>query len=164
MLSNKAVTFNSLGDYQAALQSAQEALRIFQAEDDRVQESFALNTLGQIYWSLNEHQLALDHYERALAIRREGTDKRLLGMTLGDIGVTYYELGDFPRAIDYFKQALAISEELGDRRTKAIRLKASACFGKRRAKRPKRSTRKHNRWPWRARWVTARRKAERSLR
>jgi hypothetical protein len=39
-----------VGDYQAALHAAQEALRIFQEEGDRVQESFALNTLGQTYF------------------------------------------------------------------------------------------------------------------
>src|SRR5215510_1919473 len=124
VLSNKAVTFNSLGEFQAALQAAKQALRIFQEKRDRVEESFALNTLGEIYLSLNESQLALDHFERALAIRREGTNKRLIALTLGDIGETYYELGDFARATDYFRQTVAISEELGDRRTKAIRLQS----------------------------------------
>ena len=72
-LSNKAVTFMELSDYPAALESAQQALRVFQAEKDRRQEAFVLNNLGEIYRQLQEHQLALDHYERALAILRERT-------------------------------------------------------------------------------------------
>ncbi|HKQ73873.1 MAG TPA: CHAT domain-containing protein [Blastocatellia bacterium] len=123
-LSNKAVTYMVATDYSAALESAQQALRVFRAEKDRGQEAFVLNNLGQIYRMLQEHQLALDHYERALAILRERNDRRNTGLTLGDMAVTYTDLGDLPRALDYFRQALEISDEFGDRRTKSLLLES----------------------------------------
>jgi CHAT domain-containing protein/Tfp pilus assembly protein PilF len=123
-LSNKAVTFMGMSDYPAALESAQQALPVFQAEKDRRQEAFVLNNLGEIYRQLQEHQLALDHYERALAILRERNDRRNMGLTLGNLGVTYADLGDLPRALDHFRQAIEISDEFGDRRNKSLFLES----------------------------------------
>ncbi len=123
-LSNKAVTFMVMSDLPAALESAQQALRFFQAENDRGREAFVLNNLGQIYRAMQEQQLAIDHYERALAILRERNDRRNIGLTLGDMAVTYSDLGDTPRALDYFRQAMEISDEFGDRRTKSILLES----------------------------------------
>ena len=53
---NIAVILDGRNDYQAALQLARQALGVFQAEGDRVQQSNALNTLGQIYGRLNSNR------------------------------------------------------------------------------------------------------------
>lgn len=83
--------------------------------DDRKDESWCLNSLGDIYYQIGMYQKALACYEQGLAIRRELGDREGEGATLNNIGSVYWGQGMFEQALQYYQQSLTIQREIGDR-------------------------------------------------
>ena len=105
-----------ISQFEAALQSWQQALRIYQELKDRKGEGNALNNLGNAYYSLGNYGKAIEYQEQRLAIAREIKDRRGEGQSLGNLGVVYYALGNYGKAIEYQEQRLAIAREIKDRK------------------------------------------------
>ncbi|MGX9727882.1 MAG: tetratricopeptide repeat protein [Candidatus Electronema sp. VV] len=83
--------------------------------DDRKDEGWCLNSLGDIYYKHGEQSKALACYEQSLAIRRELCDREGEGATLNNIGSIYWTQGKLDQALRYYQQSLAIQREIGDR-------------------------------------------------
>ncbi len=114
-LGNLGVAYDSLGEYQKAIEYYEAALKISREIGDRRGEENSLGNLGNAYESLGEYQKAIEYHEAALKISR-GIDDRLgEGNTLGNLGNAYYSLGEYQKAIEYHEAALKISREIGDR-------------------------------------------------
>ena len=75
--------------FEAALQSWQQALAIYREIKDRQGEWKALNNLGNAYYSLGDYAKAIDYRQQSLAIANY--------------------LGDYAKAIEYYQQSLAIA-------------------------------------------------------
>lgn len=101
--------------FEAALQSWQQALIIYREIKDRLGEGQSLGNLGIAYYSLGDYAKAIDYQQQKLAIAREIKDRFGEGTALGDLGIAYDALGDYPKAIDYQQQSLAIAREIKDR-------------------------------------------------
>jgi CHAT domain-containing protein len=101
--------------FQAALQSWQQALIIYRQIKDRKSEVDALGNLGGAYSYLGDYTKAIDYDQQSLAIAREIKDRQGEGKALGNLGLTYTFLGDYTKAIDYDQQSLAIAREIKDR-------------------------------------------------
>ncbi|MEM6753391.1 MAG: CHAT domain-containing protein [Cyanobacteria bacterium P01_C01_bin.38] len=101
--------------YEAALQSWQQALIIYREIKDRHNEGWALGNLGAAYLYLGDYDKAIDYSEQTLAIFREIKDRNGEGTALGNLGVAYDSLGNYAKAIDYSEQHLAIAREIKDR-------------------------------------------------
>ncbi len=102
--------------FTAALQSWEQALKIYQEIQDRKAEGAALGNLGNAYFSLGNYLKAIEYQQQSLAIAREIKDRRGEGKALGGLGNAYDALGNYPKAIDYHQQSLAIKREIKDRR------------------------------------------------
>ena len=100
----------------AALQSWEQALKIYREIKDRQGEGDALGNLGTAYFSFGNYSKAIDYHQQHLAIAREIKDRKGEGQSLGNLGNAYYYLGDYPKAIDYYQQSLAILRSIKDRR------------------------------------------------
>lgn len=100
--------------FQAALQSFQQALEIYQQIGDRQGEAYALFGTGRIYSSTGQYQQALKLYQYALSIFKDKGYRVGEGTTLNSIGMVYYRLGQYPQALDVFQQVLVIRQEVGE--------------------------------------------------
>ena len=101
--------------FEAALQSWQEALIIYQKINDRQGEGAALVNLGAAYLSLGDYTKAIEYQQQSLAIAREINDQSGEGAALVNLGLAYHSLGDYTTAIEYHQQSLAIAREIKDR-------------------------------------------------
>ncbi len=101
--------------FQAALQSWQQALIICREIKDRSGEGNALGNLGLAYYSLGNYTKAIDYHQQHLVIAREIKDYKAEGYALGNLGNAYHYLGQHTTAIDYYKQALTIARKIKGR-------------------------------------------------
>ncbi|MEH2198409.1 CHAT domain-containing protein [Nostoc sp.] len=101
--------------FEAALQSWQQALIIYREIKDRLGEGKALGNLGLAYDSLGDYIKAIEYQHQSLAIAREINDRLGEGQSLGNLGIAYYSLGDYSKAIKYQQQRLTIAREINDR-------------------------------------------------
>ncbi len=108
--------YDSLGQYQTAIDYHQQHLEISKEIGDRYGQGNSLGNLGNAYDSLGQYQTAIDYHQQSLDIAREIGDRRGEGNSLGSLGNAYYSLGQYQTAIDYLQQWLEISKEIGDRR------------------------------------------------
>ncbi|KPQ32735.1 MAG: hypothetical protein HLUCCO16_19630 [Phormidium sp. OSCR] len=107
--------YNSLGQYERAIDFYEQSLAITREIGDRAGEGNALSNLGNVYNSLGQYERAIDFYEQSLTIAREIGDRAGEGRVLGNLGVAYLNQGQYERAIDFYEQRLEIAREIGDR-------------------------------------------------
>jgi CHAT domain-containing protein len=104
--------------FTAALQSWEQALKIYREIKDRQGEGVVLGNLGIAYDALGDYRKAINYQQQSLAIDRERKDRLGESRSLGNLGLAYYSLGDYPQAIGYQQQrlkiALAIEDRLGE--------------------------------------------------
>ncbi|BAG02494.1 tetratricopeptide protein [Microcystis aeruginosa NIES-843] len=107
--------YNSLGEYQKAIEFHQQSLAIFREIGDRGGEAASYNNLGNVYNSLGEYQKAIEFHQQSLAIKREIGDRGGEAKSYGNLGNVYYSLGEYQKASEFHQQSLAIDREIGDR-------------------------------------------------
>ena len=100
---------------EAALQSWQQALKLYRELKDRSGEGNALDNLGTAYASLGDYPKAIEYQQQSLAIFRNLKDRSGEGVSLNNLGNVYNSLGDYSKAIEYHQQSLAIKREIKDR-------------------------------------------------
>ena len=108
--------------FQAALNSWQQALQIYRALKNRQREGAALGNLGATYLSLGNYAKAIEYSQQRLVIAREIKDREGEGVALGNLGGSYQSLGNYAQAIEYLQQYLAIAREIKDRIKEGIAL------------------------------------------
>ncbi|MGB5963121.1 MAG: CHAT domain-containing tetratricopeptide repeat protein [Coleofasciculaceae cyanobacterium] len=114
-LNKQGIQQHKTGQFEAALQSWQQALIICQEIKNRQCEGAVLGNLGNAYHSLGDYAKATDYHQQRLAIAREIKDRLGEGQSLGNLGNAYHYLGDYAKAIDYHQQSLAIAREIKNR-------------------------------------------------
>ena len=101
--------------FQAAIQSYQQALAIYREIGDRKGEAGSLNNLGLAYSYLRQYRQAIEFYQQCLAIVREIGNHRVEGISLVNLGNAYNNLRQYQKAIEFLQQGLAIAREIGER-------------------------------------------------
>ncbi|KAM3100101.1 CHAT domain-containing protein [Phormidesmis sp. 146-12] len=104
-----------VSQFEAALQSWQQALVMYRELKDRRGEGQSLGNLGLAYQFLGNYAKAIQYHEQSLAIARELKNRRGEGAALGNLGLAYYSLGNYAKAIKYYEQYLAIAREIKNR-------------------------------------------------
>ncbi|NEQ66763.1 MAG: CHAT domain-containing protein [Symploca sp. SIO2D2] len=105
--------------FQAAIQSWQQTLSIYQEIGDRQGEAKSRNNLGIAYYLLGEYQKAIDFHQLSLEIAREIGYRRVEADSLNNLGNAYYSLGEYQKAIDFHQLSLEIEREIGNHRGEA---------------------------------------------
>ena len=121
---------------EAALQSFQKALTIYQDIKNRRGEGAVLAGLGLVYSGLQDYPKAIDYYKQSLVIAREIKDSELEAIVqeqlanaqlrrsnpqkveadrLLDQGIQQYQTDQFKAALQSWEQALQIYREIKDR-------------------------------------------------
>ncbi|MEQ9234167.1 tetratricopeptide repeat protein [Coleofasciculus sp. E2-BRE-01] len=98
--------------FEAALQSWQQALIIYREIKDRQGEVRTLRNLGLVYRNLGDYPKAIEHFQQSLAIARQIQDRQGEIWILRFLGKAYQDLRDYAKAIEYFQQSLVIAREI----------------------------------------------------
>ncbi|MEH2033520.1 MAG: tetratricopeptide repeat protein [Nostoc sp.] len=104
----------NISQYQAAIQSWQKALAIYQELKNRNGQANSLNNLGLAYNQLGQYAKAIELYQQSLAIFRDLGNRNGQANSLMDLGLAYKQLGQYAKAIELYPQSLAIFRDLGD--------------------------------------------------
>jgi CHAT domain-containing protein len=115
-LFNQGNQLYQTSQFEAALQSWEQALAIYRAIKDRSAERIVLGNLGFAYNDLGKYDKAMEFHLQSLAIAREIKDRLGEGASLGNLGNIYRSLGKYDKAIEFHLQALAILREIKDRK------------------------------------------------
>ncbi|MFM6658109.1 MAG: tetratricopeptide repeat protein, partial [Microcystis panniformis] len=105
--------YNSLGEYQKAIEFHQQSLAITREIGDRKGEANSYNNLGNVYDSLGEYQKAIEFYQQSLAITREIGDRGGEANAWFNLGLTYDKLKRISEAKEAFLQSRELYQALG---------------------------------------------------
>jgi tetratricopeptide (TPR) repeat protein len=114
-LTSLGIVYDSLGEYQKAIEFYQQSLAIERKIGNRKGEAYSYMGLGNVYYSLGEYQKAIEFHQQSLAIKREIGDRGGEASSYNNLGNVYYSLGEYQKAIEFHQQSLAITREIGDR-------------------------------------------------
>ena len=105
--------------FQAALQSWQQALIIYQQIKDRKGEVDSLNGLGNAYRNLGQYQKAIDFHQQSLEIARQIGDRNGEARSLHGLGAAYDSFGQYEKSINFFQKSLEIAKQIANRNDEA---------------------------------------------
>ncbi len=114
MLANIGLVYQTLGEYQKAIDAHTKSLAIWRKFKHSKGEGASLNNIGVAYAELGDNQKALEHFEQALQCQRAVNDSRNLAGTLHNVGFLRVLLGEQQEALEMFGEALRIRRAIGD--------------------------------------------------
>jgi CHAT domain-containing protein len=122
VLEGLGLAYQSVGDYQKALELHQQRLELAREMGDRSGEGNALANLGSSYRALGRYNDALAAQQESLVIWQELGDLTRVGALLANMGNVYAELGHYERAIGLHRQSFQIQGQLGNPLNMAVSL------------------------------------------
>jgi len=105
------IRFNN---YDQAISNIQDALIVYEKNNNRKEIARALKDFGVIYYYLGNKSLALENYQKALIIYREVNDSDGIARTYNNIGMIFKENGNIKKALEYLSRSLEIKEIQGN--------------------------------------------------
>ncbi|HEY9632755.1 MAG TPA: CHAT domain-containing protein [Coleofasciculaceae cyanobacterium] len=103
------------GQLEAAIQSWQQALSIYQQLEDRKHEAMVLRNLGATYIAMENYSKAIEFLQLFLPLAKATGDRQGEAQGLGNLGIAYKELGDYDNAIASHQKALALMRDIKHR-------------------------------------------------
>jgi len=89
--------------FKEAIESWEQALKLYRELGDRQRESDALGNLGKDYNSLGQYAKAIEYHQQALTIALTIGDRKGESLALGNLGNAYTSLGQYAKAIEYYQ-------------------------------------------------------------
>ncbi len=103
-----------MNNYEQALASCQEALKLLEETPDMEQIAYAHNVLGVVYFYQHNWEQSLDHYQQGLKIQKQINDIWGHANSLSNMGNVYFMTNLWPEAIIAFQESLDLRNQLGD--------------------------------------------------
>jgi CHAT domain-containing protein/Flp pilus assembly protein TadD len=103
------------GQLEAAIESWQKVLPIYQQLQNHQRTRAVLGTLGATYLMLGDNRKAIEFSEQFLSLAKEMGDRSSIGQAFGNLGMAYKGIGEYVKAIEFHQEALAIMRELKNR-------------------------------------------------
>lgn len=100
---------------EAAINSWQQALTIYQQLQNRQGEKAALGALGAAYLGLANYSKSIEYLQILLPLTQADNDQQSKAQALGNLGIAYKELGKYDQAIQFQQQALALMQLIKNR-------------------------------------------------
>jgi tetratricopeptide (TPR) repeat protein len=119
-LRNLGKVYFNRGEYQKAVDSFEEARKIFHRINDVLGERLSLQDLIDTDSARGEHQKNIERYKSLLTLYRQFGDRLEEANTLNNLGSTHKKIGQYQDAVDAHQQALQIFQELADRQGEAV--------------------------------------------
>jgi tetratricopeptide (TPR) repeat protein len=102
------------GEYEKAIGSAQQGLRIVEGTGYERETAECYNTIGFVYLQKGDYTRAIEHYTKALEARERIGDRLGLAGSYIKLGMAYKYKGEYDKAFRYYTDSLATSEEIAD--------------------------------------------------
>jgi signal transduction histidine kinase/tetratricopeptide (TPR) repeat protein len=109
------VQYRRKGEYEVAIDYANQALEIAQKINADKLIAKTYNNIGVVYYMRGDYQKAIESYQKALKINETNGDKLGQLRLYGNIGVIHYREKNNDLALGYFQKSLKISLELNDK-------------------------------------------------
>jgi CHAT domain-containing protein/Tfp pilus assembly protein PilF len=113
-IETRAAEARGRGDYDAAADLLQQALKSYEGLGDLRSEAVAWGSLGVVQWYRGDFDAVRAAYQKALQARRAIEDRILEGRTLNGLGSVSYATARYEDALTYYEQAAALRERTGD--------------------------------------------------
>ena len=113
LLYSLAYMYFSLGQFQETLDSAIQALTLFEAIANPSDLNRAHQLLGRTYLRLGKYDQTETHITTALHIAEASADERALAVSYADWGQLYDMRGQFSEAVTSIEKALNLNRKLG---------------------------------------------------
>jgi tetratricopeptide (TPR) repeat protein len=84
-------------------------------KEERRDESWCLNELGETCWKIGEYTRALEYYRQSLLILREWGNRQGESLTLNNIGLIYDLQCNYEQALQCYTQSLMMQREADSR-------------------------------------------------
>jgi tetratricopeptide (TPR) repeat protein len=118
-LASLGIVFSQEGNYYAASENYQKALKLYQEINQKNNISKAFNNIGVVYKSQGNKDKALLYFKKALAIQ-EQIGEQTVPVTLTNIGVIYFEQYNYKEALHYYSKAKKQFEKIDNIRGFAL--------------------------------------------
>lgn len=99
----------------AALQSLQQALNIYQQIKDLAGQGQTLQKLGDVYAAKKDSSKSIAAYEQSLVIARQINHRDLEARSLLNLGVVYNSLKKYDKALEFLPQSWQIAQDIKSR-------------------------------------------------
>jgi len=106
--------YNSLGDYETALQYYYESLKLGKVMDDNLAIAKSYGNIGSVYFRQKQYDQALQFNQKALSLVQHKQDTAFLGKLYNNIGNIYLEKNLYDKALPYYQKALEMKEVIHD--------------------------------------------------
>ena len=116
----QASIWNLSSKYKKALETAENALILYDEINDIKSQSEVLELMGKIQKNAGEHQSALDFCEQSLTIVRELKIEGREATLIKTIANIHIDFGDYSKALDLYLQSLSIVQQSNDDRAQSI--------------------------------------------
>jgi tetratricopeptide (TPR) repeat protein len=103
------------GNLNAAIDSTQQAMAMFEQQKNTKQYIACLNNLAAIYRPKGQYKKALTLHHKALSLRKQSKDSVGLVSSYANIGLVYLFTKDYGKAMGYFKTAEQLSQQVAER-------------------------------------------------
>lgn len=113
-LSVRSECYSLLGNNDAAVKAATEALDLYTKLDDSRALASGLNHIGNIHKRLGNYVTAIEFYHKSLEIGRTLDEYHSISRTLNNIGGAYIALGNFAKSLGYFHECLRLKDMIDD--------------------------------------------------
>ena len=101
-----------MGQVEVALQSWQQALKLYRETKNRQGEGKAIHNLGVVFGSRGHYQQAIDYFEQSLVIARELGNRDHERLALNYIGLILERQHKLDLAIGSYRQSINVSESI----------------------------------------------------
>ena len=101
--------------FQAAMESWQAVLEIYQRINDHSSAGDTINAIGILWRIAGQSQRAIEYHRQALIIARTTENRAGEGRALSNLGLAYASIGKTQQAIEYYNQDLEIALSISDR-------------------------------------------------
>ena len=113
------------GDYEAARENFEKAMKIMQQIGDRAGEAATWHTLATIDLNKGDYEAARENFEKAMKIRQQIGDRAGEAATWHALASIDLNKGDYEAARENFEKAMKIRQQIGDRAGEAATWHAS---------------------------------------
>ena len=100
--------------FDAALESCQQALSVYQEIKDRSGEAKSMTNLGIAYLRSDQFDQGISTLEKALEIAKEIGEQRVQAIALLQLGLAHISLEQSQQGDEFLQQALTIAKEIGE--------------------------------------------------
>ena len=119
-LFNQGLQQAQLSQFREALQSAEQALQIYQEIGDYPSQANTQLLIGNVYLIFGQYDKSIDTFSKSLEIAKQLGIPNLEVKLLNNLGAAYFALGQYQKAIDSHQRGLAIARDVADRQGESL--------------------------------------------